>query len=59
MPAYSGTYSFFMTAQDIVQAALRLTGAFDEYQTIPSQDLSNCLQALELMVKEMALDGLP
>lgn len=59
MPTYSGTYSFLMTAQDTVAAALRLTGAFDEYDTIPAQDLTNCLQALEILVKEMALEGLP
>lgn len=59
MPTYSGTYSFFMTAQQTVEAALRLTGAFDEYDTIPPQDYTNCLQALEIMVKEMALNGMP
>lgn len=59
MPTYSGTYNFFMTAQDTVAAALRLTGAFDEYDTIPTTDLNNVLQALEIMVKEMALNGLP
>jgi hypothetical protein len=59
MPTYSGTYSFFMSAQDTVAASLRLTGAFDEYETIPAQDLTNCLQALEIICKEMALEGLP
>jgi hypothetical protein len=59
MPTYSGTYSFLMTAQQTVEAALRLTGAFDEYDTIPAQDYTNCLQALEIMVKEMALNGMP
>ena len=48
-----------MTAQQTVEAALRLTGAFDEYDTIPAQDYTNCLQALEIMVKEMALNGMP
>jgi len=59
MPTYSGTYTFGMTALQIVQAALRLTGAFDEYETIPNTDQDNCLQALEILVKEMAQDGLP
>lgn len=59
MPTYSGTYSFFMTAQQTVEAALRLTGAFDEYETIPTTDYNNCLQALEIICKEMALNGLP
>lgn len=59
MPVYSGTYGFFMTANDIVAAALRITGAFDEYESIPNQDLVNVLQSLEILVKEMAQDGLP
>jgi len=59
MPTYSGTYTFGMTASDIVAAALRLTGAFDEYETIPTTDQNNVLQALEILVKEMAQDGLP
>lgn len=56
---YSGTYTFNLTALQVVQAALRLTGAFDEYQTIPTTDQNNVLQALEVLVKEMAQDGLP
>jgi len=59
MPTYSGTYTFGMTALQIVQAALRLTGAFDEYETVPTTDQNNVLQALEILVKEMAQDGLP
>ncbi len=59
MPTYSGTYSFLMTAQQTVEAAFRLTGAFDEYETIPTQDYTNGLQALEIMAKEMALNGMP
>lgn len=58
-PVYSGTYSFFMTAQQIITAALVKTGAFDAYETIPTLDLNNTLQTLEIMVKEMALDGMP
>lgn len=56
---YSGTYTFNLTASQVVAAALRLTGAFDEYDTIPATDQSNVLQAFEIMAKEMALDGLP
>jgi hypothetical protein len=59
MPTYSGTYNFALTAQQLVQAALNKTGAFDEYETIPTQDLANVMQALEVMVKEMALEGMP
>jgi hypothetical protein len=59
MPTYSGTYNFSLTAQQLVTAALNKTGAFDEYETIPPQDLANVMQALEVMVKEMALEGMP
>jgi len=59
MPTYSGTYNFSLTAQQLVTAALVKTGAFDEYQTIPAQDLANVLQSLEIMCKEMALNGMP
>lgn len=59
MPTYSGTYLFQMSAQQLVTAALNKTGAFDEYETIPTTDLNNVLFQLELMVKEMALDGMP
>jgi hypothetical protein len=59
MPTYSGTYSFAITAQQLITAALNKTGAFDEYETIPAQDLANVLQILEILVKEMALDGMP
>ena len=59
MPTYSGTYNFSLTAQQLVTAALAKTGAFDEYQTIPAQDLANVLQSLEIMCKEMALNGMP
>jgi hypothetical protein len=58
-PVYSGTYSFAYTAQQCVTDAFVLTGAFDEYETIPPADYAYGLQALEVMVKEMALDGMP
>lgn len=59
MATYSGTYSFSMTAQQLITAALNKTGAFDEYETIPAQDFANVLQILEIICKEMALDGMP
>lgn len=59
MATYSGTYSFLMTAQQTVEAALRITGAFDEYETISPQDVTNVMQSLEILVKDMANDGMP
>lgn len=59
MPTYSGTYNFSLTAQQLVTAALVKTGAFDQYATIPAADMASVLQSLEIMVKEMALNGMP
>ena len=57
--ATSGTYSFMMVGNDLIGAALRLTGRFDPYDAIPSTDMLNVQQALEVLLKELAIDGLP
>lgn len=57
--ARSNTYSFTMTRDDIIDAALRLTGRFGSGDTIPPEDISNCAQALNILAKELAIDGLP
>lgn len=57
--ATSGTYSFTMTRDDIIGAALRLCGAFGQGDTIPAGDITNCAQALNILAKELALNGLP
>lgn len=57
--ARSGTYSFTMTRDDIIGAALRLVGAFGDGDPIPASDISNCAMALNIIAKEMALNGLP
>lgn len=57
--ASSGTYSFTMTRDDIIGAALRLTGAFGDQDVIPATDIANCAQALNILAKELANDGLP
>jgi hypothetical protein len=59
MPTYSGTYAFQPTAQAICTEALNITGAFDENETIPTTDMNSVLFSLELLVKEMALNGMP
>ena len=59
MATYSGTYSFLMTAQQTIEYAFQITGAFDEYETIPTADYNRALMSLEMMVKEMALNGMP
>ena len=57
--ATSGTYNFQMVGSDFLGAALRLTGRFDPYDTIPSTDLVNVGQAFEILLKELAIEGLP
>lgn len=57
--ATSGTYSFTMTRDQICEAALRLTGSFDAADTIPPEDLQNVAQALNILAKELATEGLP
>lgn len=57
--ASSGTYTFQMTRDDIISAALRLTGRFATGETIPVEDMNNCAQALNIITKEMVLEGLP
>lgn len=57
--ATSGTYSFTMTRDDIIDAALRLTGSFEAGDVIPPDDIANCAQALNILAKELAINGLP
>jgi len=57
--ATSGTYGFTMTRDDIIGAALRLTGAFGDQDVIPASDITNCAQALNILAKELATEGLP
>lgn len=55
----SGTYSFGMSANDLVLTALRQTGRFASYDTIPTADTTNVLQALNLIVKAMVKNQKP
>lgn len=48
-----------MSANDIVNAALRQTGRFGAGQTIPTEDQANVLQALNIIVKAMVKNQLP
>ncbi len=57
--ATSGTTSFTVTRDDIINAALRKTTRFEAGETIPPSDIATCAFSLNMMVKEMALDGLP
>ena len=55
----SGTYTFSMSRDDIIKSALRLTTRYASGETIPSQDITDCALALNLMVKPMAYEGSP
>lgn len=49
--ATSGTTVFTVTANDIITGALRLTGAFGAGDVIPTEDVNNAMQGLNIMVK--------
>lgn len=57
--ATSGTYAFTVTRDDIIAAALRTLGAFGVNDTIPPNDITNCAQALNILVKSLVKKGLP
>lgn len=57
--ATSGTTSFTITRDDIINAALRKTTRFSVGETPGTEDYTNCAFALNLIMKEMATDGLP
>lgn len=58
MPS-SGTYAFNLSRDDLIAASLRLTGRFAAGEAVPADDLANCAQALNIIVKEMVTEGLP
>jgi hypothetical protein len=57
--ATSGTYSFGMSANDLVTSALRQTGRFASYDTIPVADTANVMQALNIIIKGMVKNQRP
>lgn len=57
--ASSGTYAFSMSRDSLIGASLRLVQAYGDGDTIPANDIANCAQALNVMVKAMVMEGLP
>ena len=55
----SNTYSFTVTRDDIINAALRSLSVLDQASTANTTDLTNCGQALNILMKEWADDGAP
>lgn len=57
--ATSGTYTFTLTRDEIIQSALRSLGAFGVADIIPPADILNCAQALNILLKTWMMKGLP
>lgn len=57
--ATSGTYNFLMSRDDIIKAALRLTTAYGAGDSIPDEDITDCAQAFNIMLKELPIDVTP
>lgn len=55
----SNSYSFTVSASDIVNAALRTLQVIDQQATANSYDLTFGIQALNLLLKSFATQGLP
>lgn len=53
------TTTYSVSGNDIVNAALRLTNRYGASDTIPAQDLSNVLQALNILTKSLVTSGYP
>jgi hypothetical protein len=58
MPS-SGTYTFSLSRDDLINAALRVTTAYGPLDTVPPADIVYCAQALNILVKSVAFRGLP
>lgn len=57
--AVSGTNTFTVTRNDIIDAALRTLGVIAIGETPTSEDYTNCSQALNIMIKSWAKKGFP
>lgn len=55
----SNSYSFTVTRDDIINAALRTLSVLDQASTANATDLANCGQALNLLMKQWADNGAP
>lgn len=57
--AVSGTNTFTVTRNDIIDAALRTLGVIGIGETPQNEDYTNCSQALNIMIKSWAKKGFP
>lgn len=51
--------TFSVTRDDIINAALRLCGVVGQYNSATATDLTNCAQALNMLVKQWQIEGMP
>lgn len=56
--ATSGSTDFTITRDEVIGAALRVCGVFGSGDTIPAADITNCAQALNIVVKAWGAQGL-
>ena len=57
--ATSGSYTYSVTRDTLILSAFRVIGVFNDDSAPPATDLSNAVQALNLMLKEMIAEGYP
>jgi hypothetical protein len=57
--AVSGTNSFTVTRNDIIESSLRTLGVIGIGETPQTEDYTNCSQALNIMIKAWAKKGWP
>lgn len=55
----ANTYTFSMNAQAIAASAIRKTGAYEEDDQIPPEKLASALEALNVISKDLAIEGGP
>jgi hypothetical protein len=53
----SGTYSFTVTRDTIINAALRALGVLGAADTATATDIKNCSEALNLIIKNLSIEG--
>lgn len=56
--ATSGTYTFSVSRDDLINSALRLVGAIGAADTASPLDITDCALALNMVAKEIALSGI-
>ena len=54
----SGTATFQITRNQLIEATLRSIGVLNKSQSASSQDIIDCAQALDLLIKELQTQGI-